>query len=86
MKLLLDRLDVKVLPRMKDDLATFSVINKQLITMIKDFNEWKYKNNLTNITGIVTNMSLVFCNFEISNLKTNIASLSIQLCVTLHKK
>jgi hypothetical protein len=42
MKLLLDRLDVKVLPRMKDDLATFSVIHKQLITMIKDSNEWKY--------------------------------------------
>jgi hypothetical protein len=38
MKLLLDRLDVKVLPSMKDDPATFSVINKQLITMIKDFN------------------------------------------------
>jgi hypothetical protein len=73
MKLLLDRLDVKVLPSMKDDPATFSVINKQLITMIKDFNEWKYKNNLTYITGIVTNISLVFCNFDISNLKTNLA-------------
>jgi hypothetical protein len=68
---------------MKDDPATFSVINKQLITMIKDFNEWKYKNNLTYITGIVTNISLVFCNFKISNLNINVASLRI-MCISIN--
>jgi hypothetical protein len=71
---------------MNDDPTTFSIsIDKQLIIMITDFNEWKYKNNLTYKAGIVTNIGLVFCNFKISNLKTNVASLRIicYICVSI---
>jgi hypothetical protein len=51
--------------------------------LIKEFNKWKYKNNLTYITGIVTNISLVFCNFKIPNLKINVASLRI-ICISIN--